>query len=96
MKKYVSIDIGGTDIKYALMSENAEIIDCKGSNISEKTINPPTKGIKKANSGLYCLTTMVEIIVTSAMQIILKIILIHRKNHFHRFKQRSHHIHHHI
>ena len=27
MKKYVSIDIGGTDIKYALMSENAEIIE---------------------------------------------------------------------
>ena len=27
MRKFITIDVGGTDIKYALMDENAEIIE---------------------------------------------------------------------
>ena len=48
MKKYVSFDIGGTDIKYALIDENANIIEKYkisteaykgGKRILEKIVN---------------------------------------------------------
>ena len=65
MKKYISIDIGGTAIKYGIVSENAEVLLKKemkteaqkgGPAILEKVIGivEELKGEADAGVYLYC------------------------------------------